>query len=85
MCVRGELLAEGQLDDRLLATASEEGADTCKDDRRVDEQDSDHVAILREDTVVYQTDSESQAGISSIVDRRIARLGKVSNFGSVRH
>ena len=35
VCVGGELLAQRQLDDRLLAAASEEGADTDKDDRGV--------------------------------------------------
>jgi hypothetical protein len=82
VCVRGELLAQGQVDDRLLATASEEGADTRKDDRHVHEQNADHVAILSEDAVEYQTDSESQAGVSSTVDRLVAESEKFNYSGS---
>jgi hypothetical protein len=70
--IRGELLAQGQLDDRLLATASEDRAD----DRHVHEQDSNHAAILREDAVEHQNDSDSQAGISSTVDRLVAEPDK---------
>jgi hypothetical protein len=82
VCVRGELLAQGQLDDRLLATASEEGANSRKGDRHVHGQNADHVAILCEDAVEYQTDSDSQAGISSTVDRLIAGSEKFNYSGS---
>jgi hypothetical protein len=85
VCVRGELLAQGQLDDRLLATASEDRADGREDDRHVHEQDSNHAAILREDAVEYQTDSDSQAGISSTVDRRVAESKKFNDSGSDRY
>ena len=81
VCVRGELRAQGQLDDRLLATASREGTDTRKDDRHVHEEDLDHAAILCEDAVEYQTDSDSQGGISSIVDRLIAGSEKFNYSG----
>jgi hypothetical protein len=81
VCVRGELLAQGELDDRLLATASEEGADSRKGDRHVHEEDSDHVAILCEDAVDYQSHSESQAGISSPVDRLVAESKKFDYSG----
>ncbi len=70
--VRGELLTQGQLDRRLLATASEEGADSRKDDRHVHGQDSDHAAILCEGAVDYQADNESRAGMPSTVDRLVA-------------
>jgi hypothetical protein len=80
--IRGELLAQGQLDDRLLATASEYGADGREDDRHVHEQDSNHAAILCEDAVEYQTDSDSQAGISSTVDRLVAEPKKFNYSGS---
>jgi hypothetical protein len=65
------LLAESQFDDRLIAAASEEGADARKDDRGVCNENANHVSILREAPVEYQTDSEQAAGISSIVDRGI--------------
>jgi hypothetical protein len=65
----------------LLATASEEGADGREDDRHVHEQDSNHAAILREDAVEYQTDSDSQAGISSTVDRLVAESEKFNYSG----
>ena len=65
------MLAEGQLDDRLLATATEEGADARKDDQSVCSENADHVSILREARIDYQTDLEQAVGISSIVDRRI--------------
>jgi hypothetical protein len=63
----------------LLATASEEGANSRKGDGH--EQDSDHVATLREDAVEYQTDSDSQAGISLTVDRLVAESKKLNYFG----
>jgi hypothetical protein len=71
VCVGGELLAQGQLDNRLLATASEEGADARKDDQGVCNENANHVLILREAPVEYQTDSKQAAGISSIVDNGI--------------
>jgi hypothetical protein len=40
------------------------------------------VAILCEDTVVYQTDFESQTGISSIVDWLVAEPEKFNNCGA---
>jgi len=55
--VRGELLAKGQLDDRLLAMPSEEGANSRKGNRLVQEQKADHVAILSEEAVEHQSDS----------------------------
>jgi hypothetical protein len=66
----------------LLATASEEGANSRKGDGHVHEQDSDHVAILREDAVEYQTDSDSQAGISLTVDRLVAESKKLNYSGA---
>lgn len=48
----------------------------------VGEEDADHVAILRENTVVYRIELESQAGISSIVDRLVAEPKKFNDFGA---
>jgi hypothetical protein len=79
------LLAEGQLDDRLVATTSEEGADTRKDDRCVGKKNADHVSILREAPSEYQTDSEQAAGISLIVDRRIGSSEMFNDFGVGRY
>jgi len=62
------LLAEGQLDDCLVATTSEEGAYTLKDVRCVGKVNADHVSVLREAPSEYQTDSEQAAGISLIAE-----------------
>ena len=82
VCVRGELLAQGQLDHRLLPTASEEGEDSRIDDRYAHGQVSEHAAILCEDAVEYRTDSDSQAGISSTVDRLVAESKKFNYSGA---
>jgi hypothetical protein len=79
------LLAEGQLDDRLVATTSEEGADTRKDDRCVGKENADHVSILREAPSECQTDPEQAAGISLIVDRRIGSSEMFNDFGVDRY
>jgi hypothetical protein len=42
----------------------------------------DHAGILREDAVEHQTDSGSQAGISSTVDRLVAESEKFNYSGS---
>jgi hypothetical protein len=60
--IGGELLAEGEFNDRLLAAASEKGADTRKNDERVDDQESDHVSILRDHSRDDQTDSDGESG-----------------------
>ncbi len=63
-----ELMAEGEFNDRLLAATSEKGADTRKNDERVDDQESDHVSILRDRSRHDQIDSDGESGTSSIVD-----------------
>jgi hypothetical protein len=45
--VGGELLAQDQLEDRLIALAAEEGGEDSKNEQRLGEQDLDHVSILR--------------------------------------
>ena len=77
-----ELLAEGQFNERPIRPTSEEGPPGCKQDRDMSDQDSDHGAILCEDTVGCETDSEGETRISSIVDRPIAETGKFNNSGS---
>ena len=52
-----ELLAQGQLDDRLLIAASEEGESTAKKDRREIEQSLHRGEILRDYSGQTQTDS----------------------------
>jgi len=80
--VGGELLAQDQLDDRLLALAAEEGGEDSKDEQRVGEQDSGHAGILRKITAECEADSGSEPGISSIVDRAVAERSKFSHFGA---
>jgi hypothetical protein len=75
----GELLAQDQFDDHLLALAAEEGGEDSKDEQRVGEQDSDHVSILRKISAQYESDSESRRGISSIVDRAVAGWRKFND------
>ena len=77
-----KLLAEGQLDDRLLTPASEEGPHGREKDRQISDQDSDHVAILREDALECETDSESETRISSIVDRPVVETKRFNDSGS---
>jgi hypothetical protein len=55
--VRRELLAQGQLDDRLLIAASEEGDCTAKKRRRQIEQSLHRGEILRNFSAQEQTDS----------------------------
>ena len=78
-CVGRMLLAEGELDDRLLSPTAEEGGDGAKNDRCVDEKNSDHVAILREDSAERETDSEDEIRILSVVDRTIAEWRKLND------
>jgi len=75
-------LAQDQLDDYLLAPAAEEGGEDSKDKQRVREQDSDHVRILRQISGQYESDSQSQRGISSIVDRLAAERRNVNDSDS---
>ncbi len=77
-----ELLAQGQLDEPLFTLTSEEGPRTRKQDRHISDKESDHVAILREDTVERETDSESGTRISSIVNRPVAETEKFNDSGS---
>ncbi len=71
----------------MLKTANarqseKEGPHAHKKDRHVSDQDSGHVAILREDTVERETDSEGETRIPSIVDRPVADTGKINHSGS---
>ena len=77
--VGGELLAQDQLHDYLLALAAEDGREDSKDEQRVGQQDSDHVRILRQTSGQYESDSQSQRGISSIVDRPPAERRNVND------
>ncbi len=79
------MLAERQLDDRLIAAASEEGADARNDDQGVCNENANHVSILREAPAEYQTDSDRQAGLSLAVDQRIVWSEKASEIGAVRY
>jgi hypothetical protein len=84
-CVGRELLAEGELDDRLLALAPEEGGDDSYCEHRVADQNSDHVEILRQVRADIESDSESEAGISSVVERLVAARRKPSCSGPIRY
>lgn len=76
-----ELLAQGQLDERLLTPTAEEDPDARQKDRHIPDQDSDQVAILREETVECETDSEGATRISSVVDRPAADTEKLNDSG----
>ncbi len=65
--------------DHLLALAAEEGGEDSKDEQRVGEQDSDHVGILQKISGRYESDSQSERGISSIVDRPVAEWRKFND------
>jgi len=76
-----ELLAQGELYERLLTLASEESPHARKKDRHISDQDLKHVAILREDTLERETDSDGQSRVSSPVDRPVSETGKLNRSG----
>jgi hypothetical protein len=51
----------------------------------VDEKNSDHVAILREDSADRETDSEDETRIPSVVDRTIAERRKLNDSNEDRY
>ncbi len=61
--------------------ASEEGPHARKKDRHTSDQESEHVAILRDETVECETDSEGESRISSMVDRPVAETEKFNDSG----
>lgn len=80
--VDGELLTQRQLDDRLVVSAPEERGEAPANDRRVEEQGSNPLTILREESAPYETDSETATRVPSTVGRRISGTGKLNYSGT---
>ena len=68
-----------------LRWPAEESTHARRQDRHISDQDSDHVATLRENTVECETDSESKTRVSSIVDRPVAEIEEFDYSGSDGH
>jgi len=80
--VDGELLTQRQLDDRRVVSAPEERGEAPANDRRVEEQGSNPLTILREESAPYETDSETATRVPSTVGRRISGTGKLHYSGT---
>ena len=81
---RCELLTKGELDDRLPTSASKEGRNTAKEDRREFEHVPHSEAILNRFDAQYETESSSGSGLLSTVDRLSIGSEKLNDFGADR-
>ena len=76
----GELLTQGEFDDRLFSSASKEGRNTTKGDPREFEQVPHSEAILHGFDAQFETDPSAGFELSSVVDRLSTGREKLNDF-----